>query len=89
MDFILLPFRIKIMYKKIILLIGLIFGCTISYSQVTFNKTYNSLVDATNNVLVSDSGYYFPMSSGQPILPRLLCFVKMDIKGDTLFQKYY
>jgi hypothetical protein len=58
-------------------------------STVTFNKTYNNGVDNFSNVLELTDGYLAVMTSGLPVIPRIIAILKTDFNGDTLWQKFY
>lgn len=52
------------MLKRIIYLFVLLFVGEQAHAQITFNRTYNTLIDAAFNIVEVDDGYMFAQMAG-------------------------
>jgi hypothetical protein len=74
--------------KKCLFLIAIGFN-QLTYGQITFNKTYDNGIDNTFNTMEVNDGYITVTTSGQPINPRFIFVIKVNIWGDTVWQRQY
>ncbi|MBK8848334.1 MAG: hypothetical protein IPO27_18060 [Bacteroidetes bacterium] len=78
------------MVKKIKLILIYILFAKISFSQNTFNKFYDKIIDSTHDLIIEPDGYILPMHTlFLNLNAKQLAVTKISLLGDTIWQRIY